>query len=701
MMLSPKGSPRTVAVIGNPNAGKTTLFNALTGLRQKVANYPGVTIEKKEGTLTLPDDSEILLVDLPGTYSLTATSPDERVATDILLQKIEGVRPPDLIICVVDASNIERNLYLVTQVIDYHFPVVLALNMVDVAEKHGTVINKHALAQELGVPVIATVASKGIGIDELKRMIISTISVSSSTRQWNLPPVVREECDELIGLLRQKQHFSEPQAFHEAITLLTSPEAIEEQANRYDPEIVNHVRGDHRKLKGLGVNTRAVFIESRYEWIGRICEQAVLRGTKQITKKSDLVDKVLTHKVWGFLFFIGTMLVVFQAIFTWAAVPMEWISNSIDWVGAQIVTAVPPGDLRDLLVNGALAGVGAVVTFLPQIIILFLFIGLLEDTGYMARAAFIMDRLMGKVGLHGKSFIPLMTSFACAVPGIMATRTIENKNDRLVTILVAPLMSCSARLPVYTLLIAAFIPNQTILGMFSVAGITLISMYLLGLVAALAMAWIFKKTLLKGAPPPFIMELPPYRIPSIRNIFIQTYERSWHFLQRAGTVILGVSIILWFLATYPRHENVSPSEQLEHSFAGRAGHVLEPLIRPLGFDWKIGVGMVTSLLQREVFVGTMGTLYNVQHADNSDGAVSLQTRMREDINPVTGEPTFTVLTAICVMVYYVLAMQCLSTVAVVRRESGSWRWALFQFSYMTILAYIVTFLVYRVGLLWF
>ncbi|HCV43419.1 MAG TPA: ferrous iron transport protein B, partial [Bacteroidetes bacterium] len=339
-------------------------------------------------------------------------------------------------------------------------------------------------------------------------------------------------------------------------------------------------------------------------------------------------------------------------------------------------------------------------TFLPQILLLFLFLGVLEDSGYMARAAFIMDRLMSKVGLHGKSFIPLLSSFACAIPGIMATRTIENPKDRLVTMLVAPLMSCSARLPVYTLLIAAFIPNTSVLGIFSLAGVTLLSMYLLGLVAALTMAWLFKKTLLKSGTPIFIMELPPYRLPSLTSLLMQMWERSVLFLKNAGTIILGVSIVLWFLASYPRLENGTPSQQLEQSFAGKAGKVIEPLIKPLGFDWKIGIGLVSSLLQREVFVSTIGTIYNIQDKNSENGSVSLHKQMRDDRDPLTGTPTFTVLTGICLMIYYVLAMQCMSTVAVMRRETNGWKWPLFQIGYMTVLAYSVTFVVYRVGLVW-
>jgi ferrous iron transport protein B len=414
---------------------------------------------------------------------------------------------------------------------------------------------------------------------------------------------------------------------------------------------------------------------------------------------SDRIDRIVTHRFWGILIFLGIMGVLFQAIFSWAAVPMEWINEGFDWLGGVVTDAVPPGDLQDLLVRGALAGVAAVVVFLPQILFLFLFLGFLEDSGYMARAAFIMDRLMGKVGLHGKSFIPLLSSFACAIPGIMATRTIDNPKDRLATMLVAPLMSCSARLPVYALLIAAFIPAGTVLGIFSSAGITLLSMYLLGLLAALGMAWLFKSTFLRGTPPSFLMELPPYKLPSLKSVFYQVWERATSFLKRAGTIILGASILLWFLASYPKLENATPSEQLNHSFAGRAGHLIEPIIKPLGFDWKIGIGLVSSMLQREVFVSTMGTIYNIQNASaEEDETISLRAHMTQDRDPVTGLPTFTLLTALCVMVYYVLAMQCLSTVAVMRRETNGWRWPIFQIGYMTVLAYVVTFAVYRAGL---
>jgi len=690
---------RHIAIIGNPNAGKTTLFNALTGLRQKVGNYPGVTVEKKEGRIVFGDGSEAVLLDLPGTYSLTANSPDEKVATDILLGRVDYTPLPELVVCVVDASNLERNLYLISQIIDNRLPVVIALNMFDVAKHEGLLIDVEKLSAELGVKIIPTIGSKSIGIEELKAAIAINVEPSRKSRQWTLPEPVQRECDELKKMLQTMHHLAEPLAFHEAIVLLTSTAALSEHDDRYAPELLDQVKKDRLVLEKLGIDRNSVVVESRYEWIKRVCSSSVVAQRRNTNTTSDKIDQVLTHKVWGFVIFIGLMTVMFQAIFSWANVPMLMIGEGINWIDTQILQSMPAGDLRDLLVNGAIAGVGAVVTFLPQILFLFLFIGFLEDTGYMARAAFIMDRIMSKVGLHGKSFIPLLSSFACAIPGIMATRTIENRKDRLVTMLVAPLVSCSARLPVYALMIAAFIPQKRVLGFFSLPGLTLVSMYLLGLIAALTMAWLFKKTLLKSETPAFIMELPPYKMPSLKSVFMHMWERSALFLKRAGTIILGVSIVLWFLATYPKTEHASASISLDRSFAGRAGHFIEPVIKPLGFDWKVGIGLIGSILQREVFVSTLGTIYNIRDAKQESGIMSLQEHLHKDTNPATGLPAFTALTAICLMVYYVLAMQCMSTVAVMRRETNGWKWPIFQIGYMTALAYAGTFIVYRVGIL--
>ena len=695
-MKTESSNIKYIAVAGNPNCGKTTIFNELTGLRQKVGNYPGVTVEKKEGKILYEDGSDITVLDLPGTYSLSANSPDEKIVTDILLGRVPGIRKPEGLICVIDAGNLERNLYLVSQIIDQRYPLIVALNMIDVAKNSGMNIDVAKLSGLLGVQIIPTIGSKRIGIIELKKALRSEFKISPAVRKWRLPEIVQQEHEELAGLLVEHDRFQEDVAFHDAAALISTTKQLEEYHGIITDEVLEHVQKDHDRLNSLGYDRYTIFVESRYNWIHSICSEVISPGQKK-TNYTDKIDTIVTHKFWGYIIFLTLMVLMFQSIFTWALVPMNLIGAGFDWLGNEVGLIMPPGDLRDLLINGVISGVGAVLTFLPQIILLFLFMGILEDTGYMARAAFIMDRLMSKVGLQGKSFIPMLSSFACAIPGIMATRTIENPRDRIVTILVAPLMSCSARLPVYSLLIAAFIPGTLVLGFWNLQGIVMVSLYLLGLIMALIMAGIFKRTILRGKTQAFILELPPYRIPSLKNILLQSKERSMLFLKRAGTIILGVSIVLWFLATYPKMQNGTPSEKLSYSFAGRAGQIIEPVIKPLGFDWKVGVGILTSLLQREVFVSTISTIYNIQ--SNGEKTVSIRSQMQKDVNPETGLPYFTVLTAICVMVYYVLAMQCMSTLAVVRRETNSWKWPLFQLVYMTSLAYLVTFIVYRVGLL--
>lgn len=687
---------RTTALIGNPNCGKTTLFNSLTGLRHKVGNYPGVTVEKKEGTIRV-GTADVTLLDLPGTYSLSANSPDEQIVSDVLFGRIPGTPVPDLVIFVADATNLERNLYLLSQIIDLTVPVVVALNMIDLVASAGMEIDTALLQQEFGTAFIPLVASKGTGVEQLLSALPSAAPHSIGQRRWTLPEPVRMEHDELVSMLIVNEQLSEPAAFHEAQLLLSASGTPALHGKELTEATRSHIAQDHQNLDLIGVQRHSVFVEARYRWIKSVYKKSVVHtAARRRQTVSDSIDSVLTHRVWGLLIFFALMAVMFQTIFTWANYPMELIGTGFDSLASFVSDLIPPGDLQSLVTNGIIGGVGAVVTFLPQIVFLFLFLGVLEDTGYMSRAAFIMDRLMSKVGLHGKSFIPLLSSFACAIPGIMATRTIENSRDRLVTILVAPLMSCSARLPVFALLIASFVPNVTVLGIFNLPALVLISMYVLGLVSALLTARLLKSTLLKGPTPPFIMELPPYRIPSLRNTIIHMWERSVLFLKNAGTIILGVSIVLWFLATYPKSSEGTPSEKLAHSYVGQAGKFIEPVLTPLGFDWKIGIGIISSVLQREVFVGTLGTIYNIENADEESS--TLREQLQHDKDPVTGAPTFTLLTAICIMVYYVLAMQCLSTVAVVKRETNGWKWPALQFVYMTLLAYAGTFITYRAGL---
>jgi ferrous iron transport protein B len=689
-------SPRYVALVGNPNSGKTTLFNALTGLRQKVGNYAGVTVERKEGRLRLPSGADATVLDLPGTYSLHPGSPDEKIVTDAIFGTLPDVPLPDLIVCVVDGSHLERNLYLASQIIDRSLPVVVALTMVDLAEEAGITINAQALAKELGVPVVPVNAARNIGLDLLLQHVASPPSPAGPASHWILPEPVERETAELALILQEHRNIARPQALHEAVSLLAA-EPGSSLPGEYPDEVLSHVRQDHQKLEFLGFDRRSVFVESRYAWIRGAYRRVTRRKLAAASSWSDRIDAVATHRFWGGVLFFAVMAILFQAVFTWSELPMEWIRISFERL-ALLANVIPQGDLHDLVTKGGIAGVAAVVTFLPQIVFLFLFLGLLEDTGYMARAAFIMDRWMSRIGLHGKSFIPLLTSFACAIPGIMATRTIENPRDRLATMLVAPLMSCSARLPVYALMIAAVIPAHMVWGVFSLPGLVLFSMYALGTLAALGIAWILKKTVLRAPTPAFYIELPPYKIPSLRSILILLWERAWMFLKRAGTIILGASIILWFLATYPKIDHGTPAEKLQASVVGQAGKLIEPMIAPLGFDWRIGVGLVTSLIQREVFVSTMGTLYNV--GGPTSGSISLAERLRREPDPAdVSRPYFTPLRGICVMVYYVLAMQCFSTVVIMRRETNGWRWPLFQIAYMTALAYIVTLAVYHAGTL--
>jgi ferrous iron transport protein B len=679
---------RYVALAGNPNCGKTTLFNALTGLRHRVGNYAGVTVERREGRLT---GTELTVLDLPGTYSLNARSPDEEIARDVLLGRYPPV--PELVVVVVDASNLERNLYLLMQVMDLGLPVILCLNMVDVAERMGLEINVPALERELGIPVVPTVASKGKGLDALKARLQGPLP-APPVRRWRLPEAMKTEVVDLAHLLVEEQVCSPRNAFFEALSLLSHTAGHDPAAE--NASVRGAVDAALRRLEAEDIDPQSAPVEARYDWIKGVCDRVTRQGEIPVTW-SDRLDRVATHRVWGFVLFFALMAMMFQVIFTWAQVPMGWIEAGQTWLGDWAGSNLPEGDLRSLVVDGVVAGVGGVVIFMPQILFLFFFLGLLEDSGYMARAAFVMDRVMGKVGLHGKSFIPLLSSFACAIPGIMATRTIENKRDRMVTILVAPLMSCSARLPVYTLLIAGFIPAVKLWGILSLPAVVMVSLYLLGLVAALGMAALFKRTLFKGEAPLFLIELPPYKLPSPRTVVLQTWERGSQFLKRAGTIIMAISILLWFAMKFPGNSSQPEGERLRHSVAGRAGHLLEPLIRPFGMDWKVGIGILGSFAAREVFVSTMAIVYNVEDEDEEQASVSIREQMRSEVDPATGKPRFTPLAAIALLVFYVLAMQCVSTLAVVRRETESWKWPLFQWVYMSVLAWTGATLVYQVG----
>jgi ferrous iron transport protein B len=770
----------TVALAGNPNSGKTTVFNALTGLRQKVANYPGVTVEKKTGRCKLPDGAWVDVIDLPGTYSLISRSPDEQIAMEVLRGLRPGTPAPDVVVVVVDASNLQRNLYLVSQLIELGRPMVVALNMTDIAERRGLRVSAEALARELGVPVVPLVGHKGRGVEQLKAAIRQ--AAVAPMPEWPLPDPMREELM-LVGgglailapdagmhlgsgnastpggngrtpssPLRPYQAMAERLLIGDRAADLTTIAAQEPVAS-----LLSHATS---RLQQLGIDPMQADVEAHYHWIeavsSRVTSVAPVPADpatltvggrpveldyttppkKHLTQK---LDAILIHKVWGLLIFSAIMAVLFVSVF-WIADPMMGaMEDAVTWLGEGVTSRMGEGPLRDLVSGGIFAGVGAVVVFVPQIAMLFLFLAIMEDSGYLARAAFLMDRLLSKVGLHGKSFIPMLSSFACAIPGIMATRTIENRKDRLATIFVAPFMSCSARLPVYFLLIGLFFAQYSAL----VQGGIMFALYALGVVAAAVTAWFFKRSFLKGPTPSFILEMPTYKLPQLSQVARQVFFNTKAFVVKAGTTIFLLSIILWAMAYYPRlpearvqqlaaqgetayrqsdafllpnsmareipegesvadvlareeaeaGEKAVASEQLRYSIAGRFGHVVEPLIRPLGFDWKMGVGLVGAFAAREVFVSTMAIVYN---AGSEEETADLESAMLADTRP-DGSPVWTPLVGVSLLIWFVLAMQCISTLAIVRRETGGWRWPLGMLLYMNGLAYVLCLVVYQVG----
>jgi ferrous iron transport protein B len=696
--------PLTIALAGNPNAGKTTLFNALTGLRQKVANYPGVTVERKEGAWTLaPELPAARLIDLPGLYSLDAASIDEQIARDVITGRIANLPAPDVIVAVVDATNLERNLYLVTQLLEYGRPLVIALTMVDLARKRKLLIDEKRLADALGVMVVPVVVTQRMGFDALRDAVVKAARNTGATAGWCLSEMAERELAEIIG----KDGSAVDR--HTAMRDLYAEELPENESRR---EVA---AGARERLSKSNPNWWQEPLLARYDWIEQVAAKSVQGGATPELTTTERIDRILTHRFFGPLILIVVMLLVFQTIFSWASLPMDLIDKGFGRLGEAVGSLLEPGLLRDLLVDGIIAGVGGVMVFLPQILLLFFFIAILEDTGYMARAAFLMDRLMRGVGLHGKAFMPLLSSFACAIPGIMATRTIENPKDRLATIMIAPFMSCSARLPVYTLMIAAFFSGKKLFGFLSVGALMIMAMYLLGILVAIAVAWVLKRTILKAPTPPLVLEMPPYRVPNVLTILQMMLSRAFLFMKRAGTVILAISIILWALATFPRmakpveaardsaaqvasapgEEVDLHGEQLRQSFAGRAGRFIEPVIRPLGFDWKMGVALISSFAARETLVSTLSIIYNVGEGEEAESD-SLVGAVRE-AKKENGSPAWTPLVALSMMVFFVLAMQCMSTVAIVRRETNSWRWPLFMVAYMTVLAYIASFITYQGG----
>jgi ferrous iron transport protein B len=677
----PAPAPLTVALLGNPNTGKSTLFSVLAGIPTRIGNYPGVTVEEKLGRFT-HRGREIDLVDLPGTYSLAPQGPDEQVAVDVLHGRQPGVPRPDVVVAVADATNLARNLFLATQATELGLPLVVALTLADVARRQGRSLDSAELARRLGCPVIPVATPRGEGLAELKDAILAAPAVGP-------PPQ--------LPLAADPAQAHRPAAARAAIARYA---AIE------------------RLLAGVAAQSRPA---------GRLPE--------------DRIDRLLTHRLWGTLFFAAVMLALFSSIFWLAAPLMDLISAGMDGLSAWVDTRMPEGPLRDLVVDGVLAGIGGVVVFVPQIALLFLFIAVLEGCGYLARAAYLMDRLLVGVGLSGKSFIPLLSSFACAIPGIMAARTIENRRDRLLTILVAPLMSCSARLPVYLLLTGAFVPNVAVgIPWLRLPAVVLVGMYALGVVVAAAVAWVLSRTLFRGPPQPFVMELPGWRWPQAAVVLERAREAVWSFLKNAGTLILAVSVVVWALSNYPRDdariaaaietEKAALTAQLgddslpaadraeltadraaldtpaglevarrsaiqRESLLGRAGRFVEPLVRPLGWDWKIGCAAIASFPAREVVLGTLAVLYNLP-PEEAEGT-ALERRLKAARWEGTGRPVFTLPVALSIMVFFALCAQCASTLVVIGRETGSWLWPVVTFVYMTVLAWLAAFATYQLA----
>ena len=615
--------PQRIALLGNPNCGKTALFNLLTGSRQKVANYAGVTVERKEGVLVTAGGRRVFVLDLPGAYSLNALSADEAVTRDVVTGRSKEALP-DLLVCVTDATNLRLNLRLVLEARKLGLPMVMALNMTDMAKRQGIAVDTAVLSRELGMPVIETIGVHSGGADTLLAALDTPVAAASPV------PWVAPQLDDVLATQREV-----------------------------------------RRILGLAVTEPVGSLET-----------------------SDRIDRVVLHPLWGMLVLAVTLFLMFQAVFSWANVPMDAIKSATEWLGEGVKAIVPEGMLQSLLVDGVVAGVGGVIVFLPQILILFLFILALEDSGYLPRAAFLLDRVMGTVGLSGRSFIPLLSSFACAIPGVMATRTISNWRDRLTTIMIAPLMTCSARLPVYALLIAAFIPEQTVAGVFNLQGVVLFALYLFGIVSAMAVAWVMKRFARFGdqsagrvVHSPLLMELPAYRWPNLRNLALGLYERAWIFLQRVGTIILTLTILLWFLSTFPSPPEGATGPAIQYSAAGIIGGWLEHIFAPIGFNWQISIALVPGMAAREVAVGALGTVYAL--SATGDGVATA-------LEPLIAG-SWSLATALSLLVWFVFAPQCLSTLAAVRRETNSWRYVWIMAGYLFGLAYLACFITYRIA----
>lgn len=694
-------------MVGNPNSGKSSLFNYLTGLNQKIGNFPGVTVEKKSGVCVLDEKTSAEIIDLPGTYSIYPRSLDEQIVADVLLDH-HSPASPDKVVVIVDATNLKRGFLLLSQIIDIGLPTVLALNMMDLAAKAGMSYDLKALSKKLGIPVVPINARKGIGLDELKRVMGTP--QAPAEKQIN---AVWKEVEQPVRELRAQLGVDND---YEAYQFLEQPKSLK-FLTKDKQKVVEEISARYNFFPGKFQGAETI---QRYSYIQGLLNEVTLKASDDAWKKnSTRLDRVLLHKVWGYVIFLTILFLIFQSIFAWAQIPMDFIDGLFAELSSYLISVLPEGPISSLLAEGIVPGIGGILIFIPQIAILFAFISILEESGYMARVVFMMDKIMRKFGLNGKSVVPLMSGVACAIPAIMATRTIDNWKERTITILVTPLMSCSARLPVFTILIALIVPNQKALGFFNLQGLALMGLYLLGFFAALGSAWIMKLLIRVKERSFLIMELPTYRIPKWSNVGYTIVEKTKAFVFEAGKIILAISIILWVLASYGPGDAMKNAEKvvleesknlrltedaladrvaaykLEHSYAGIIGKGLEPAIRPLGYDWKIGIALITSFAAREVFVGTMATIYSIGSVSESDTA-TIQERLKAEVNPETGGPRFTPAVGFSLLVFYTFAMQCMSTLAIVYRETKGWRWPLIQLTYMTALAYFSALLVYQV-----
>nr|WP_294781454.1 ferrous iron transport protein B [uncultured Flavobacterium sp.] len=689
-----------VALIGNPNTGKTSVFNQLTGLNQQVGNYPGITVEKKMGFCKLPNNVKANILDLPGTYSLNASSMDESVVIELLLNKNDKLYP-DVAVVVTDVENLKRNLLIYTQIKDLEIPTILVINMSDRMERKGITLDIPYLEEKLKTKIALVSSRKGLGIAELKELIVSYKTIPHEPC-LNASVIDPDYFDKL-------RHAFPNQLIYKLWLVITQDVNF---SNLDRNEVRNTFTKSHSELKRLQQKETI----KRYQFINDILKEGLKVDASMAKDVRAKLDRVLTHKVFGYVIFFAILFLIFQSIFSWSTIPMDFIDSTFASLSSWVAAELPSGILTDLLSQGIIPGIGGVIIFIPQIAFLFLFISILEESGYMSRVVFLMDKIMRRFGLSGKSVVPLISGTACAIPAIMATRNIENWKERLITILVTPFTTCSARLPVYAIIISLVVPSKRVFGFLNVQGLTLMSLYILGFFAAILSAYILNKVLKLESKTYFVVEMPSYKMPLFKNVGINVVEKTKAFIVGAGKIILAISIILWFLASYgpgkefndaenivkerfantsldeTQFENEVNSQKLENSYIGLMGHAIEPAIAPLGYDWKIGIALISSFAAREVFVGTLATIYSVGDTDNES---TIKSKMQAEIHPETGKKVFDFATGVSLLLFYAFAMQCASTLAITKKETNSWKWPAMQLVFMSSLAYFTALIAYQ------